>query len=154
MTTLCPASLGFATWRWGGFGFFWQFLATFGKPEGLKTCPWQFVTTWYHSCFHTSSGLGGDSGRTNRQTDKQTNRQTDAVTDIYTNSSKIYIVEVCFFTDKPFYGLPHVIDESNKIWYDMSVWIIPHNNLTTLTDCLVNSFVRIVNLVWFINHMW
>ena len=60
---------GFATWRWRGFGFFWQFLVTFGKPEGLKTCPWQFVTTWYHSCFHTSSSPGGDSGQ---KTDKQT----------------------------------------------------------------------------------
>ena len=49
----------------GKFCLFWRFLATFGKPEGLKTCPWQFVTTWYHSCFHTSSSPGEDSGQTN-----------------------------------------------------------------------------------------
>ena len=63
------------------FGFFWRFLVTFGKPEGPKTCPWQFVTALYHSFFHTSSGPGEDSGKTN------TRCQTDTVTDIYTNSS-------------------------------------------------------------------
>ena len=54
------------------FVFFDILLATFGKPKGLKTCPSQFVITWYHSCFHNSSS----SGKEETQTDRQTNRQT------------------------------------------------------------------------------
>ena len=36
----------------------------------------KFVTIWYPSCFHTSSGAEEDSS----------GQTTDAVTDIYTNS--------------------------------------------------------------------
>ena len=41
--------------------------------DGLKTWPRQFVTTWYHSCFDTSSGSGEE--------DIQVYTHTDAVTD-------------------------------------------------------------------------
>ena len=55
---------------------FWLLLI---NNNELKTWLRQFVTTWYHSCFHTSSGPGGVS--------TQARKQANAVTDIYTNSS-------------------------------------------------------------------
>ena len=39
-----------------GIGDFWLFLTIFDNPKGLKTKT--FMTTWYHSSFHTSSGPG------------------------------------------------------------------------------------------------